>query len=239
MNIYPAIDLLEGKVVRLKKGNFGEVKVYSDNPAYFAKKWTQEGAKWIHVVDLDGAKSGLSANKSSLKSICESTPAKIQFGGGIRSIDDISKALDLGVTRVVLGTKALDPKFLEEVTEKFEGRIALGLDVRLGKVKTEGWIKEENLSLEDAINTFNQYNIEAIIYTDIEKDGVLEGPNWERLLFVLDKSKSNIILSGGISNFSDIEKCAKIKEPNFDGMIIGKALYDEKILLADAIKTCC
>ncbi len=236
MNLYPAIDLFEGKVVRLTRGDYNACVIYSTDPAATAKGWEQEGARWIHVVDLEGAKTGTLTNDASLAAICHNVNAKIQFGGGLRRIEDIEKVLALGVSRVVLGTKALDRDFLEKVLLKFKEKIAVGLDVRHDQVKTAGWLRDGDITLPEALKLFDQLSVSTLIYTDIEKDGVLQGPNWEKLSMVLAHTQARVILSGGISQISDIEKCRSIRAPNFEGVIIGKALYDKRFRLSAAVR---
>jgi len=211
MNLYPAIDIYEGKVVRLTQGDYNSCIVYSRDPTATAKIWEEEGAKWIHVVDLEGAKTGTLTSEATLTSICQGVKAKIQFGGGLRNQEDIAKVLALGVSRVVLGTKALDKTFLEKVTLEFKEKIAVGLDVRRDQVKTAGWMRDGNMTLKEALKLFDQLGVTTLIYTDIEKDGVLKGPNWEKLSMVLANTQSRVILSGGISQLSDIEKCRAIQ----------------------------
>ena len=236
MNLYPAIDLYQGKVVRLTQGDYNSCVVYSKDPVTTAKTWEQEGARWIHVVDLEGAKTGSLTSEDSLAAICQGVKAKIQFGGGIRNFRDIEKVLALGVSRVVLGTKALDKSFLEGVVLKFKEKIAVGLDVRRDQVKTAGWLRHGDITLQEALPLFNALGVSTLIYTDIEKDGALQGPNFEKLSMVLANSTARVILSGGVSQISDIEKCCAIKAANFEGVIIGKALYDKRFLLSDAVR---
>lgn len=236
MNLYPAIDIYQGKVVRLTRGDFNACTVYATDPASAAKAWEQEGAKWLHVVDLEGSKTGAITNEPSLAAICRSVKAKVQFGGGVRHLKDIEKILTLGVSRIVLGTKALDRTFLEGVILKFKEKIAVGLDVRRDQVKTAGWMRDGNITLQEALLLFNQLGVSTLIYTDIEKDGVLQGPNWEKLSEVLAGTRARVILSGGISQLSDIQKCRAIQELNFEGVIIGKALYDKRFRLSEAVR---
>ena len=236
MNLYPAIDIYQGKVVRLTQGDYNACVVYSTDPAATAMGWEQEGARWIHVVDLEGAKTGMLTSEASLTALCQSVKAKIQFGGGLRHIKDIEKVLSLGVSRVVLGTKALDKTFLEEAILKFKEKIAVGLDVRRDQIKTAGWMRDGNITLPEALKLFDQLDVATLIYTDIEKDGVLQGPNWEKLSTVLAHTKARVILSGGVSQLSDIEKCCTIKEQNFEGVIIGKALYEKRFRLSEAVR---
>lgn len=236
MNLYPAIDIYQGKVVRLTQGDFNSCVVYSKDPVATAKAWEQEGAPWIHVVDLEGAKTGVLTSESTLAAICQSVKAKVQFGGGLRHMTDIEKILSLGVSRVVLGTKAMDKAFLEGVILKFKDKIAVGLDVRRDQVKTAGWLRHGDMTIHEALPLFNDLRVSTLIYTDIERDGVLQGPNFEKLSMVLEHSKARVILSGGVSQISDIEKCRAIKAENFEGVIIGKALYDKRFQLADAVR---
>jgi len=236
MNLYPAIDIYQGKVVRLTRGDYNACTVYSDDPAAMAGVWEQGGARWLHVVDLEGAKTGALKNEASLAAICRSVKTKIQFGGGLRSLPDIEKVLALGVSRVVLGTKALDRIFLQEVIAKFKEKVAVGLDISFDRVMTAGWLRNGNITLPEALKVFDQLDVQTLIYTDIEKDGVLQGPNWEKLSLVLTHTKARVILSGGISHISDIKKCLAVKEQNFDGVIIGKALYDKRFKLSEAVR---
>ena len=237
MNLYPAIDIFQGKVVRLTQGDYNACHVYSDDPVATARNWETEGAAWIHVVDLDGAKTGKLTNSTALAAICKGVKARVQFGGGLRNLGDVETVLALGVSRVVLGTKALDKSFLAGIIAKFGDCIAVGMDIRNDSVKTAGWLRDGNVMLQEALNLFNELGVSTLIYTDIEKDGVLKGPNWDKLSLILDNSKARVILSGGIGQLTDIEKCRKIKQPNFEGVIIGKALYDKRFTLSEAFKT--
>jgi phosphoribosylformimino-5-aminoimidazole carboxamide ribotide isomerase len=236
VNLYPAIDIFQGKVVRLTRGDYNACTVYSEDPAATARTWEQEGARWLHVVDLEGAKTGALTSETALAAICRSVKARIQFGGGLRTIPDIEKVLALGVSRVVLGTKALDKIFLQEAITKFKEKIAVGMDVCRDQVKTAGWMRDGEITLPDALKLFAQFGIATLIYTDIEKDGVLQGPNWGKLSIVLAHTKARVILSGGISQISDIERCCAIQEQNFEGVIIGKALYDKRFQLSEAVR---
>jgi phosphoribosylformimino-5-aminoimidazole carboxamide ribotide isomerase len=236
MNLYPAIDIYQGKVVRLTRGDYNACTVYSEDPVATARTWEQEGARWIHVVDLEGAKTGVLTSKATLTDICRSVQSRIQFGGGLRNLQDIEKVLALGVSRVVLGTKALDKIFLQEVIARFKEKVAVGLDVLHDRVKTAGWLRDGDITLPEALKLFDQLGVTTLIYTDIEKDGILQGPNWDKLRMVLAHTKSRVILSGGISQISDIEKCCAIKGQNFEGVIIGKALYDKRFQLSEAVR---
>ena len=227
MNLYPAIDLYEGQVVRLTKGDFAQKTVYSDDPASIAQQWEKAGTAWIHIVDLEGAKTGILKNLNSIKAIRNKVKCRLQFGGGMRSVEAIEQALAAGADRVVVGTKALDPVFFKKILKQFASRIAVGIDVKNDIVQTQGWLASSGLTLTKALEIFNGEGVETLIFTDISKDGMLQGPNFEKLESVLQNSKARVILSGGISSIEDIRKCTRIKAKNFEGTIIGKALYEK------------
>jgi len=237
MNLYPAIDLYQGKVVRLTQGDFNTCTIYSNNPGQIAKEWESAGAQWIHVVDLEGAKTGALSNDRWVATICQSVKARVQCGGGLRDMDSIQRILDLGVARVVLGTRALEPVFLEQCVRKFTDRLAVGLDVRGGFVKTSGWTRDGNINLADALAQCDRLGVRTVICTDIDRDGVLEGPNFRKLEEVLSQTQARVILSGGIGTLQDLEKCQTISAPNFEGAIIGKALYEKKFTLTQAFQS--
>lgn len=236
MILYPAIDLYQGKVVRLSRGDFQAETVYSMDPPAQAKTWESEGADWIHVVDLEGAKTGELRNLSWVLKIRQTVGCSLQVGGGLRKAEDVELLLKEGVNRVVIGTKALDQKFFLDLLERFGSQVAVSLDTREGRVQTEGWLKESGESLESMLKRFNEFALSTVIYTDIARDGMLQGPNLEGLAQVLEWSRSRVILSGGISVLSDIEQCRNLKQPNFDGVIMGKALYEKRFELRDAVR---
>lgn len=235
MQIYPAIDLYEGRVVRLQKGDFLKQTVYSHDPVAFAQKWEAEGATWLHLVDLEGAKTGGLKNLSSVFKIRASVKCRIQFGGGLRSLEAIEAVLQQGIDRVVVGTKAMDLAFLEQALKRFGKKLAIGLDIRHGVVQTQGWRDTLNPTMETALRQLNNFPIETVIYTDIQKDGMLEGPNFQELEKVLEGTRAQVILSGGVSRIEDIRRCREIVQKNFDGVIIGKALYEGTIHLREAL----
>ena len=235
MKIYPAIDLFEGKVVRLERGDFSKQTVYSEDPAAFARKWEVEGAEWLHVVDLEGAKTGVLKNLDSLQKIRKAVGLKIQFGGGLRTMEDMEAVLAGGINRLVLGTKALDPGFFERAVSKFSSRLAVGLDIKDGLVQTQGWLEASGSDLDAALSFFNNSPLETLIYTDIKKDGMLQGPNLGELERILAKTKARVILSGGVGRLEDLEACRKLKQSNFEGVIVGKALYENKFSFGDAL----
>lgn len=236
MRVYPAIDLYEGKVVRLTRGDFREEKVYSDKPEEIAKEWENLGAEWIHVVDLEGARTAIMKNRDPLLRIRKAVRCSIQFGGGLRRMEDIQSILKSGINRVVLGTKALDEMFFRRALEAFGDKIAVSLDIRDGMVQTEGWLKSAQATLGTVLKLFNNFPLKTVIYTDIKKDGMLEGPDFSGLKEVLTGTRARVILSGGVGSLTDIRKCAAMSEKNFEGVIVGKALYEKRILLADAIR---
>ena len=238
MNIYPAIDLYEGHVVRLQKGDFTKQTVYSKDPSAFAQKWEAEGAAWLHIVDLEGAKTGSLKNLLPLLKIRKSVKCRLQFGGGLRSIETIDAVLGKGIDRVVVGTKALDLKFLEAALKLFGKQLAIALDVRHGILQTQGWLDAQNPTLESALKQLNNYPIETVIYTDIQKDGMLAGPNFDQLKKLLKRCHARVILSGGVAGIEDIAECGRLKQKNFEGAIIGKALYEKKFTLREALKFC-
>lgn len=234
MNLYPAIDLYEGQVVRLTKGDFAQKTVYSNDPGSMAGEWEKAGAPWIHIVDLEGAKTGVLKNLNSLKAIRAQVKCHLQFGGGMRSVEAIEQALSAGADRVVVGTKALDAAFFKKILKQFGSKIAVGIDVKNDIVQTQGWLESSGLTLAKSLGIFNEEGVETLIFTDISKDGMLQGPNFEKLDWVLENSKSRVILSGGISTLEDIKRCARIKAKNFEGPIIGKALYEKQFTLSQA-----
>lgn len=236
MRIYPAIDLFEGKVVRLARGDFNQMTVYDPDPAKAAANWEGQGAEWLHIVDLEGAKSGTLKNRPSLLKIREKVQSKIEFGGGLRDIETIRQILEAGIDRVVLGTKALEARFFNQVMECFGSKIAVSLDVKSGKVRTQGWLERGDESLDRAVQRLNETPLEILIYTDIQRDGMLEGPNLSEFSRILKRAKAKVILSGGIGRLEDVKRCSEIRERNFEGVIIGKALYDKKFSLNEALQ---
>ena len=236
MRIYPAIDLYEGKVVRLARGDFQKQTVYSEAPEEIAREWERQGAEWLHIVDLEGAKTGILKNLQALAKIRGAVRCKIQFGGGLRKLEDAQKVLKSGIDRIVLGTKALDEAFFKKAIRRFAAKVAVGLDIRNDRVQTEGWLAEGEISLPAALKHFNQFAVETLIYTDIQKDGMMEGPDFFRLSEVLSNTQARVILSGGVGGLADVERSAHVKRSNFEGLIIGRALYEKKFSLRQAIE---
>jgi phosphoribosylformimino-5-aminoimidazole carboxamide ribotide isomerase len=234
MEIIPAIDLMNGRCVRLIQGNYNRQINYEDDPVKQAKEFSAAGAKWLHIVDLDGAKAGKPLNTKTIASIAKLGLFKIEVGGGLRDEQSIKQLLDIGVTRTIIGTKAVsDFKWFTQICEKFSKRIALGLDAKGSKVATQGWTQDSPESLLEFAKKAAKLPIAAIIYTDITKDGMLAGPNLERTKALIDAVGVPIVASGGVTTIADIKALIKIGTP---AAIIGRALYEGSLNLTDAIK---
>ena len=237
MNFYPAIDIKDGKFIRLKQGRLDEVTVYGDNPVEIAMKFTESGAKWIHVVDIDGAFKGKNINQKVILDIKKKSNTKIQVGGGIRSQKSASFYLDNGIDRVVLGTIALEnPNIIEQLCENYPGRIAVGIDAKKGMVATEGWSKISNIEVGKLSKLYENIGVSCIIFTDIEKDGLMEGVSVNQLKNLLKSTKLNVIASGGVSSLDDLKKLKSLEKKNLIGVISGKAIYENKFSVNEAIE---
>lgn len=237
MLIIPAIDLRGGKVVRLFQGKFNRQKVYSSDPVKVAKHWARQGAKFLHIVDLDGASSGAPKNLEVLKEIITGVGIPVEFGGGVRSVETISRLLALGVERVILGTKAAaDEEFLKKAWKKFGEKIIVSIDAKDGKVLTQGWNRKSAKTALDFAKDLKKIGFKQIIYTDISKDGTLAGPNILGIKELLKLTGLRIIASGGVSDLKDLIKLNKFKKQGLAGVIIGKALYEGKFTLVEALK---
>jgi phosphoribosylformimino-5-aminoimidazole carboxamide ribotide isomerase len=225
MIIFPAIDLKDGKAVRLTKGEMNSAKIYSENPLNFAKQFENMGAKWLHMVDLNGAFKGSPQNIKAIEEIRKSTSLKIQLGGGIRDEDTIKKYLDLGINRLILGSVAAKkPEMVIDLAKKYP--IAVGIDAKDGYVAVSGWGKKENIKAEELAKKFEKSQIECIIATDISKDGTLKGLNLDFVLNIQNASNKKVIASGGVASEEDI---IKAKEKDIYGVIVGKAFYEGRI----------
>lgn len=239
MIIIPAIDLKDGCVVRLFQGKFNKEKVYSKDPVKTAKHWVRQGAKLIHIVDLDGASKGLPVNLDIVEAIVKESGVKIEFGGGVRKIETIKQILDKGVFRVVLGTKAAqDSDFLKEAFKKFKDKVIVSIDALNGKVLIKGW-QEPSDSLEALVlaKQIKEVGFKEIIYTDISKDGTLTGPNIAAVKNLIKETGLNVISSGGISSLKDIRSLKLLEKKGVTGIIVGKALYEGKFTLTEALRT--
>ena len=237
MNFYPAIDIKDGKFIRLKQGRLDEVTVYGDNPVEIAKKFSEAGAKWIHVVDIDGAFKGKSINQKVILDIKNNSKAKIQVGGGIRTKESASFYLNNGIDRVVLGTIALEnPKIIEQLCENYPERIAVGIDAKKGMVATEGWSKTSTIEVGKLSKLYENIGVSCVIFTDIEKDGLMEGVSLNQLKNLLKNTKLNVIASGGVSSLDDLKKLKSLEKENLIGVISGKAIYENKFSVNKAVE---
>jgi len=234
--IIPAIDLRDGAVVRLHRGQADQVTHYSCDPVSVAREWNEQGATWVHVVDLDGAFSGRPKHLAVLERMVKASDAPIEFGGGLRSLLDIEQALRIGVARVILGSAALtNPKLIAKVVKRYGEKIAVAVDVREGKVRTFGWQEESGESPLDTAQRLKPTGIVRIIYTDIQQDGTMGGPNIEATKQIAIDSGLKVIASGGVSALDDIRAVKRMESFGIEGVIVGKALYERRFTLAEAI----
>jgi phosphoribosylformimino-5-aminoimidazole carboxamide ribotide isomerase len=236
MKIYPAIDILGGKAVRLKQGRKNEATIYGD-PMEMAAKWVGKGAEWLHVVDLDGAFEGNPRNLDVLREMAAALPnAKIQVGGGIRSMAVVESLLDAGIQRVVLGTAAVqDQDFVKNALAGQPHNVAVGIDAREGNVQVSGWIEDSHIAAIDLAQKLQDLGARLVIYTDIACDGVLNGPNVEATREMLENTDLSVIASGGVSSIADVRQLAELDHWRLDGVIIGKALYEGIIQIEEAL----
>ena len=235
MKIFPAIDIKDKKCVRLVKGDFDNKIEYELSPLDQANKYKDYGFKNLHIVDLDGALTGKTINLNIIEEIASKFDLKIEVGGGIRNIDNIQKYIDIGVEKVILGSAAIKDKiFLKKACQKFPNRIALGLDATDGKLSLYGWKESSNKSTLDFLKEVNDYGISRLIFTDINRDGTKESPNFDQTLKVANISNCPVIISGGVSSIKDVKKAKELK--NIEGIIIGKAIYDGDIQLEELVK---
>ena len=236
MKIFPAIDIKDKKCVRLVKGNFDNKTEYEISPIDQANKYKDHGFKNLHIVDLDGALTGQTVNLDVIQEIANKFDLKIEVGGGVRSIDSIKKYVDAGVEKIILGSAAIkDKNFLKEACQKFPNQIALGLDAKDGYLSVSGWKENSHKLTLDYLNEVNDYGVSRLIYTDINRDGMKQSPNFEETSKIADKSNCPVIISGGVSSIDDIKK-AKILNKNIEGIIVGKAIYDCDIKLEELVK---
>lgn len=234
MQIYPAIDIRAGNCVRLHQGDYAKETVYGEDPGAMARHWIARGAAWLHLVDLDGARAGEPVNTPAIAKIVEAAgPVPCQVGGGLRSERHIADTLAMGVRRVILGTRALDdPAWAERMTRAHPGRIVLGLDARDGMVATQGWLTSSALSVREVLGRVADWPLAAIVFTDISRDGTLTGCNVPATRMVADHARVEVIASGGIGSLADI---LAVRDAGLPGCIVGRALYDGRVDLAEAI----
>ena len=234
MRIFPAIDLKNGQCVRLKQGRFDDVTVYGSDPVAMVKDFVAAGASYIHMVDLDGARTGTGYNQEAIKRIIDTFHIPVQTGGGIRNMRDIEEKISIGVSRVIIGTAAVDnPDLVKEAVKVYGDKIAVGIDAVNGMVATHGWEKISDVSAVRLCKQMAEYGVKTVIYTDISKDGMMIGPNIETTKELIDKTGINIIASGGVTTMTDLEKVDKIGSY---GVIIGKAIYQGALNLQEVIQ---
>ena len=237
MIIFPAIDIKDGKCVRLVRGDFDKMTAYKNTPFDQAKIYLQNGFKNIHIVDLDGALKGKSSNSNIIKEIIKNLKLKIQIGGGVRTIDDVDNWVKSGVDKVIIGTAAVENKdLLKRACEKFKDKIAISLDVKDGFIFLSGWKKQTNILAVDFIKEIQNFGISRIIYTDINKDGTKKGPNIKDTIELSSKVKIPFIISGGISSIEDIKRIKSLNNSNIEGVIVGKSIYDGDIKINELAK---
>lgn len=233
MIIYPAIDIRGGKAVRLIEGDYNRETVFDADPLDAALRWQADGAEWIHIVDLDGARDGIRANANVIARIRQETTVKIQLGGGMRTMSDIDAAASLGIDRIVIGSSAVNnPQLVDHAVAFYGQRVAVGLDARDGRLATHGWTEQSDISAVEAGKRFSTLGVKHIVFTDIGRDGKLEGPNISALGEMIQQAHTNIIASGGVSSLDDLHA---IKAAGAAGVIIGAALYHKRITLSEAL----
>ena len=237
MIIFPAIDIKDGVCVRLIKGDYRQITAYENTPIDQATTYSKNGFNNIHIVDIDGALHGRPINSILIKEIIKKVKSKIQIGGGIRTIDDISRWIEIGVDRIVMGTAAVENiELLKTACNKFKNKIAVSLDVKDGLIALSGWKKQTNISAIDFIKKIQNFGVSRIIYTDINRDGTKQGPNIKDTVELSSKAKIPLVISGGVSSIEDIKKIKSLNNPNIEGVIIGKAIYDGDIKIGDLSK---
>ena len=237
MKIFPAIDIKDTKCVRLVKGDFNNKTEYILSPVEQAGKYKDHGFKNLHIVDLDGALTGEIVNLDIIQEIVKKFDLKIEIGGGIRNFESIQKYTDVGVEKVILGSAAIkDKNFLKEACEKFPNKIALGLDAKDGYLSVSGWKENSNQLTLDYLKEVNDYGASRLIYTDINRDGMKQSPNFEETAKVADTSNCPVIISGGVSSIDDIKRAKELNNSNIEGIIVGKAIYDGDIKLDELVK---
>lgn len=236
MILFPAIDLKEGQCVRLKLGEMDSATVYNPDPGAQARSFEEQGFEWLHVVDLDGAFAGESRNGDAVEAILKSTKNPVQLGGGIRTMAHIEAWLSKGLARVILGTVAVrDPELVKEACKAFPGKVAVGIDARGGKVAVEGWAEASSLGAVELAKKFEGAGVAAIIYTDIDRDGVLAGINWDATIDMAEAVTIPVIASGGLASMADIVRMTMPDARKLEGAISGRALYDGRIDPAEAL----
>ncbi len=236
MRLYPAIDIIDGKCVRLSQGDYQKKTTYAEDPVAVARNWQAQGGEFLHLVDLDGAKSGNMPNFSVISEIARKLDIPVEVGGGIRNMAAVEKYLSSGIRRVIIGTSALrDPEFVKEAAARYGDRIAVGIDAKDGMVAVSGWEEVSRTSALCLAEQMEKLGVQTIIYTDIATDGMLQGPNTAAMEEMVKRVSVDVVASGGVTELKDLEK---LKKTGVEGAIIGKALYTGNISLAEAVETC-
>lgn len=234
MILYPAIDILEGKAVRLRQGDFDERTVYRDSPLEAARAWVDEGARFLHVVDLDGARSGEPRNLQQVEAITSALAVPVQVGGGLRSLPAVRDALRAGAERVILGTAAYtDVDFLDDVLGAFRERVIVSVDTRGGLVSTSGWTQTTQIPAEHVIERLLHRGVRSFVYTNVDRDGMLQGPDLDEVARVAGVVRGRFLYSGGIGKLEDLERLAGLRQVNLGGVIVGKALYEGRFTVRE------
>lgn len=234
MILYPAIDILEGKAVRLRQGDFDERTVYRDSPLEAARAWVDEGARFLHVVDLDGARSGEPRNLQQVEAITSALAVPVQVGGGLRSLPAVRDALRAGAERVILGTAAYtDVNFLDDVLGAFRERVIVSVDTRGGLVSTSGWTQTTQIPAEHVIERLLHRGVRSFVYTNVDRDGMLQGPDLDEVARVAGVVRGRFLYSGGIGKLEDLERLAGLRQVNLGGVIVGKALYEGRFTVRE------
>jgi len=232
--LYPAIDIMGGRAVRLVEGRFEDATTYHDDPLEAAQSWVDAGARYLHVVDLDGAKTGEPQSIDHLRRIVQGTGVPVQYGGGLRSVDAVRDALRAGAERAIVGTAAFrDVDFLDEILATFGPRIVVSVDVRGGCISTAGWTKTSELPAAEAIRRLQDRGVGSFVYTNADRDGTLEGPDADEVRRVADAVRGRFLYSGGIGRREDLQALAKLRQVNLSGVIVGKALYEKRFTVAE------
>ena len=236
MRLYPAIDIIDGQCVRLSQGDYGKKTTYAKDPVSVAEKWQQQGAEFLHLVDLDGAKTGTMLNFELVKKIAKTLSIPVEIGGGIRDLDAVKKYLDAGVCRVILGTAALrQPELAERAVAQYGDRIVVGIDAKDNMVAVSGWEEVSGVSALDLAKRMEEIGVATVIYTDIATDGMLNGPNLSAMQTMAEHVKMHVVASGGVTTLSDLQN---LKKTGVEGAIVGKALYTGNLSLPEAVAAC-
>jgi phosphoribosylformimino-5-aminoimidazole carboxamide ribotide isomerase len=236
MRLYPAIDILDGKAVRLTKGDFDARTVYEDDPLDAARSWVEQGARYLHVVDLDGAKAGSPQNLEHLERMTRELDVPVQYGGGLRDLGAVRDALRAGAQRIVLGTAAFrDVDFLDEAVAAWGDRVVVSVDVRGGKVSAAGWQETTQMPADDAIRRLQDRGVRQFVYTNVDKDGMLEGLDLEEVAWIASIVRGKFIISGGVGSIEDLIGLKSLRQVNLGGVIAGKALYEKRFTVPEAL----